>query len=147
MSTRWNGDVAMKLAGGAIAAGGVRMSGSAVESQDMMEGLRLSSARDIELLPGIGHDVMIAGGGFAVSTLGSTSISSRSIAMSVSWNEDIEMMPKGGGVQAGPVRLSGGSVVSGDTLEGLSVRSGEDVSIAAGAGKDVMVSGGSVELL
>merc|ERR1719440_2162742 len=37
-------------------------------------------------------------------------------------------------------------MVSGDSLEGLSVRSGEDVSIAAGAGKDVMVSGGSVEV-
>ena len=35
-------------------------------------------------------------------------------------------------------------MVSEDTLEGLSVRSGEDVSIAAGSGKDVMVSGGSV---
>ena len=146
LAAAWNGDVSVGLAGGAMAAGSVRVSGSGVESHDAMLGLRLSSARDIELLPGVGHDVVVASGGLLVSTEGTTSISSRSIAMSVSWNEDVRMMPKGGAVQAGPVRMSGGSIVSGDTLEGLSVRSGEDVVVSAGPGKDVMVSGGSVML-
>ena len=146
LAAAWNGDVAVGLAGGALATGSVRVSGSGVESQDAMMGLQLSSARDIELLPGIGHDVTIASGGLSIVTEGATTISSRSIAMSVSWNEDVRMMPKGGAVQAGPVSLSGGSIVSDDTLEGLSVRSGEDVVVAAGPGKDVMVSGGSVVL-
>ena len=47
-------------------------------------------------------------------------------------------------MKAGALGLQGGSLVSSDVMEGLSVRSGEDVAIAAGIGKDVMVSGDSV---
>merc|ERR1719502_45371 len=144
MSTAWNGDMILDTAGGAVATGSMRVTGSAIESTDKTLGLRLNSARDIELLPGVGHDVVVAGGGFSVSTQGKTTISSQSIDMSVGWNEDIRMMPKGGSVKAGALGLQGGSLVSSDVMEGLSVRSGEDVAVAAGIGKDVMVSGDSV---
>ena len=49
-------------------------------------------------------------------------------------------------MKAGAMSFKGGSVASVDSLEGLSVRSNEDVAIAAGIGKDVMMSGDSVEL-
>ena len=122
------------------------MTGSTIESTDSTTGLRLNSARDIELLPGVGHDVVVTGGGFAVNTQGPTTIASQSIDMSVGWTEAIRMMPKGGAVKAGAMSFQGGSVASTDSLEGLSVRSDEDVSIAAGIGKDVMMSGDKVEL-
>ena len=144
LSTGWNGDVAMNNAGGALATGQLRFSGSGVASGDSMRGFSMGSARDIELLPGVGRDVIVSSGGFGVMTTGSTSIASRSISMSVAWNEDIQMMPRGGAVQAGALRMSGGRLASHDKLQGLLVNSVEDVSISAGHEKDIRMLGGTV---
>merc|ERR1740117_2152434 len=144
LATGWNGDVAMNNAGGALATGQLRLSGGGVASGDSMRGFSMGSARDIELLPGVGRDVIVSSGGFGVMTTGSTSIASRSISMSVAWNEDIQMMPQGGAVQAGALRMSGGRLASHDKLQGLLVNSVEDVSISAGHEKDIRMLGGTV---
>ena len=68
LSTGWNGDVKIDTAGGAVTTGGMQLSGAALEVTDPLQGLQISSQRDIELLPGVGHDVVVAGGGFSVST-------------------------------------------------------------------------------
>ena len=109
-----------------------------------MRGVGIKSSRDIDLQAGVGRDVTVSSGQFLVSTSGSTSITSRSISLGVQWNEDIQMTPKGGAVQASALRLTGGRVVSHDALEGLSVRSMEDVTLSAGKDKDIMMSAGAV---
>ena len=80
LTTGWNGDISVDPVGGAFATGQMQISGSRIVSTDPASGMRLSSNNDIELMPGVGRDVVVSSGGLVVSTSGSTSISSRSIS-------------------------------------------------------------------
>ena len=133
--------------GGAVQAGAVRMSGGRVVSQDLLEGLSVRSVEDVSIIAGKEKDVVLSGGTVVVASVQSTKLSSQTIELLSGWNQAIQMDAHGGSVQMGAVQMSGSRVDTDDAMHGMSIRSKEDVEIAAAEDSEVLVSGGSIALV
>merc|ERR1719247_295318 len=115
-------------------------------SRDALQGLMVRSVEDVSISSGEDKDIMMSGGAVTMSSAVSTAISSRSIELSSGWNQQIAMDANGGFVTLGAVKMTGSRVSSDDAMHGITMRSKEDVEIAAADDSDVMVSGGNVVL-
>ena len=85
VATGYNENVGVQTSGGALTVGALGVGGSTVASSDVVGGLRLRSAEDVEMAAGAGHSVLVSGKDVLISSERETRFEANSIELATAW--------------------------------------------------------------
>ena len=105
LATGYNENVEVQTAGGALTVGMLGLAGSTMGSRDVMTGLRVGSAEDVELAAGAGRNVLVSGADVAITSERNTLVEADSIGLSADWNGDVSVKLAGGALSTGSMRV------------------------------------------